>query len=105
MALPETEEKLFWHEITVMEKEEKMRYMTNGERLDFKRGMEQGVQQGKAMLLSRQMAKRYHISPEMLTIQWESLNDDELSELGDKILEWDSFDMILQWVEQRKKQG
>jgi len=41
----------------------------------------------------------------MLTIQWESLNDDELSELGDKILEWDSFDMILQWVEQRKKQG
>jgi len=57
------------------------------------------------MLLSRQMAKRYHLSPEMLTIQWESLNDDELSELGDKILEWDSFDMILQWVEQRKKQG
>jgi len=55
------------------------------------------------LVLSRQMAKRYHLSPEMLTIQWENLNDDELSELGDKILEWDSFDMILQWVEQQKK--
>jgi len=55
------------------------------------------------LVLSRQMAKRYHLSPEMLTIQWENLNDDELLELGDKILEWDSFDMILQWVEQRKK--
>lgn len=104
MALPETEEQLFWDEITAMEKEEKMRYMTTGERIGFKRGVQQGVQQGKAMLLSRQMAKRYHLSPEMLTIQWESLNDDELLELGDKILEWDSFDRILQWIEQRKKQ-
>jgi len=46
MALPEVEEQLFWHEITVMEKEEKMRYMTTGERIGFKRGVQQGMQQG-----------------------------------------------------------
>ncbi len=46
MALPETQEQLFWQEFTATEEEKKMRYMTTGERIGFKRGVAEGLQQG-----------------------------------------------------------
>jgi len=63
----------------------------------------QGVNQGNTIMLSRMMAKKYHVSPEQLSVQLEPLNNDELLELGDRILEWDSFEKVQQWIEDRKK--
>ncbi len=66
-------------------------------------GIHQGIHQGNTAMLSRLMAKKYHISPERLPVQLETLNNDELLELGDRILDWDSFEKVEQWIEQRKK--
>ncbi len=46
MALPETQEKLLWHELSVMEKEGKMPYITSVERIGFQQGMKEGVVMG-----------------------------------------------------------
>lgn len=44
MCLPEKEEKLFWQELDVYEKEGKIPYITSIERIGYERGMQHGIQ-------------------------------------------------------------
>ena len=68
-------------------------------------GVQQGVLQGSAILLSRQMARKYDLSPEGLSAQLEGLKSEELLDLGDRIIDLDSFDEIQQWIRERKQKN
>ncbi len=46
MELPESMERIFWHELETAEKEEKMPYITSVERLGYRRGVQEEIQKG-----------------------------------------------------------
>jgi len=64
---------------------------------------DKGAREGNAILLNRLLAKKYHISPEGLTPRLKSLSSEDLLELGERILECDSFEDIQRWLRQKKR--
>ncbi|OQY60113.1 MAG: hypothetical protein B6245_03160 [Desulfobacteraceae bacterium 4572_88] len=61
------------------------------------------IQEGNIMLLSHLLTKKYHVSPEGLAPRLEGLSSEALMELGEHILECDSFEDIQGWIRQRKQ--
>ncbi len=57
------------------------------------------------MLLSQMLAKKYHISPESLTDRLQGLKSEQLLDLGERILECDSFEDIELWIQERKQKA
>jgi hypothetical protein len=99
MFLPEPEDALFWEEVSVLEKEDKMPYITSVERIGYKRG----IQQGRA-ILARQIAKKFSSQPERELSKLENLSPEDFPELGEQILDFDSLEAVHQWIEQRTAQ-
>ncbi|RLC20865.1 MAG: hypothetical protein DRI57_03815 [Deltaproteobacteria bacterium] len=60
-------------------------------------------QEGHITIVNRLLAKKYHISPEGLTGRLEELSSEELMELGEHILDCDSFEGIQRWIRQKKQ--
>ena len=60
-------------------------------------GVKQGVHKGTALMLSKQMARKYNLPLDLLSIELKSLRQDALLELGEKILEWDSYEDARKW--------
>ncbi len=53
------------------------------------------------MLISRMLAKKYHLSAEKIPERLKGLSPEELMALGEYMLECDSFDAIEEWLQQR----
>ena len=51
---------------------------------------------------NRTLLKKYRLSPKVVTAYLENLNAEALLELGDRILEWNSFDQVKTWIQQQK---
>ena len=68
------------------------------------KGFQQGHQQASIMFLNRLLTKKYHVSSERLAPRLKGLSSEELLELGERILDCDSFEDIQGWIRQ-KKQG
>ena len=100
MALPGKDEELFWEEVSSIEKEKKMQYVTSVERIGFKRGN----LEGQASLLARQIAKKFksQASKESPLIKKLAIND--LAGLGEKIFDFETLDEVHEWIESRLKQ-
>ncbi len=96
MFLPEKEDDLFWDEVSVLEKEGKMPYITSFERRGYKRG----IQQGRS-ILARQIAKKFNSQLEEELSNLEKLSPDDLLELGEVLLDFDSLEKAHQWIERR----
>jgi hypothetical protein len=61
-----------------------------------------GGQEANIMFANRLLSKKYHIAPEGLTDWLKDLSSEELMELGERILECDSFEDIQHWIRQKK---
>ncbi|MFP4582368.1 MAG: DUF4351 domain-containing protein [Desulfococcaceae bacterium] len=66
------------------------------------RGVQKGIHKGESRILSRMMAKKFGISPEMAQSSVENLSSEALEELSDRILDWNSFEEVQRWIEQRE---
>ena len=64
------------------------------------KAFQEGLQKGKSAVLCRQISNRYRIPSEKLTGYLEKLNEEQLLELGEKILVWDSFESVQEWLDQ-----
>ncbi len=93
MFLPEKEDDLFWDEVSVLEKEEKMPYITSVERRGYKRGVRS--------LLAIQIAEKFKSQPDLELSKLEKLSADDLPELGKQIFDFESLEAVHQWIERR----
>ena len=66
-------------------------------------GRQEGFQQGNVMLLSRLFAKKFHIAPEDMKARLEGLRPEDLVELGEYLLDCESYDEMLSWIQRRKQ--
>ncbi len=80
----------------------KKEYREEGREEGRQEGRQEGILYGNTVLLSRQIAKKYHLSLEELTEKLEGLNAENLLYLGELILESDSFENIEKWIQGRK---
>ena len=94
MALPEELEEQLWTEIQKIEEEGKMEYISSVERIGIKRGIQQGIQQGTMKLLSRQIARRFQVSPDSVHPMFAGLTSEQLEELGERFVDAESLDEI-----------
>ena len=63
---------------------------------------EEGFKKGEIQLLSRQIMKKYHPASEGLKTLLEGLPPDDLLDLGERIIDVDSFEELQRWIQQRK---
>ncbi len=109
MYLPEKEEHLFWQELSAFEEERKTPYITSVEKMGYKRGMEEGVQRGieqgtrkgEALMLARLIARKFGMETDDVLPLIQPLNSDELTELSDIFLDFESRDAFSAWLRKR----
>ena len=66
------------------------------------KGMQQGMQQGTMKLLSRQIARRFQISPDSVHPMFAGLTTEQLEELGEQFVDAESLDEIRGWAEEKR---
>jgi len=99
MILPKELEIEFWQELKTFEQERKMTYITTGERIGYERGIEEGEQTGKQMLILRLLQKRVGELSEEAIASVQALNVTQLEELGEALLDFTRIDNLLHWLE------
>jgi hypothetical protein len=65
MILPEAVEKEFWQALQTFEEEQKVTYVTNAERFGFERGIQEGLQNERSLILRLLMRRIGDVSPEL----------------------------------------
>jgi hypothetical protein len=109
MKPPQEMEEGVWKEIRRYEEEKNMPYITSVEKIgiqqEIEQGIQQGIQQGEIRLLCRLIARKYRLSPKVVTEYLENLDSEALLELGDRILEWNSFDQVKNWIHKQQGKG
>jgi predicted transposase YdaD len=92
MILPEAVEKEFWQELQTFEEERKVTYVTNAERFGFERGIQEGRQEGRSLIL-RQLTRRLGTISSDAESQVRTLSQTQLESLGEALLEdiWKLF--------------
>ncbi|MCD4811462.1 DUF4351 domain-containing protein [bacterium] len=66
------------------------------------KGMQQGMQQGTMKLLSRQIARRFQISPDSVHPMFAGLTTEQLEELGEQFVDAESLDEIRGWAKEKR---
>jgi len=69
----------------------------------IQKGIERGIPLGETNLLCTQIAEKYSIPDNKLMPVLENLNSEMLLELGKRILYWDSYDKVQDWIRQQTK--
>ncbi|MBW4508191.1 MAG: DUF4351 domain-containing protein [Scytonematopsis contorta HA4267-MV1] len=95
MMLPEGLEEEFWQEFQQFEQERTMRYMTTGERIDYRKGR----QEEALNLILRLLQKRVGELPESLKSQIQSLNLTQLESLGEALLDFTGIEGLQTWLQ------
>ncbi len=67
------------------------------------KGIQEGIPLGETNLLCTQIAEKYSVPDEKLRPVLENLNSEMLLELGKRILYWDSYDKVQDWIRQQTK--
>ncbi len=67
----------------------------------IQKGIPQGILQGETKILCTQMSEKYSIPYDELKPSLENLNSEMLMELGKRILFWDSYDQVRDWIQQQ----
>ncbi len=99
MRLPEHLKRSLWHNIEVLEEQEKMRYVTSVEQLYSEKWMLQGLiqgrlegeQSGEAKVLRRLLQKRFGPLSDDVLIRLQAASIDELELWLDRALDADSL--------------
>ncbi|RLC08242.1 MAG: hypothetical protein DRI57_24395 [Deltaproteobacteria bacterium] len=103
--ISEEERETLYHQVKESEETAMIAQMLRNEGIQegIQKGIQKGLQEGHIILLSRQLAKKYHVYPEKLPAQLKCLSSEELLDLGERILECDSFQDIQLWIRKREK--
>ncbi|MEZ4526613.1 MAG: DUF4351 domain-containing protein [Desulfobacterales bacterium] len=123
MALPEKDENLFWEDLSTLEKEEKMPYVTSVERIGFKRGFLEGTKQGEKQgekrgekrgektgqvnLLARLIARKFRSTVSKESPKLKKLDAKDLVRLGEKLFVFETLEEVHAWIDKctGKKNG
>ena len=97
MFLPEKEDDLFWEQVSALEKEEKMPYITSVERVGYKRG----IHKGESAVIARLIAKKFSSDAAQELPAMEKLSADDLLDLGGELLDFESVEALRKWIEGR----
>ena len=63
----------------------------------------EGGQEANIRLISRQLAKKFHCPSKEVADTLKYFNPEDLLELGEYLLDCESFDDIQHWIQQRKQ--
>ena len=95
MRLPEQLKHSLWHNIEVLEEQEKMRYVTSVEQIGIEKGLLQGMQRGRAegeaYALRRLLQKRFGPLSDDVLARLQAASIDELELWLDRALDTDSL--------------
>jgi len=69
----------------------------------IQKGIPKGVLLGETNLLCTLIAEKYSVPDDKLRPFLENLNSEKLLELGKRILYWDSYDKVQDWILQQTK--
>lgn len=104
MALPRELEDRLWADIHQHEEGKRMEYITSVEKIGFRRGIEQGMQQGGVSLLRRQISRRFKIEADQVVSMLEGLDNAAIEELGERLFDAESLEQFREWVEGKRAQ-
>jgi hypothetical protein len=95
MRLPDQLKRSLWHNIEVLEEQEKMRYVTSVEQIGIEKGLLRGLMQGRAegeaYALRRLLQKRFGSLSEDVLARLQAASIDELELWLDRALDADSL--------------
>jgi hypothetical protein len=97
MVLPEGLKQSFWQELKVFEGERQMPYITSVEEIGFERGIEQGLERERSLILRQLNRKVGALSPQTLE-QVNSLSIEQLESLGEALLDFGAIADLAQWL-------
>ena len=107
MEIPKEVEPLFDKEMEKLEKEEKMYYITQMQRLSYEKGKEEGQEEGEkkgiAKIISKQIAKKFDSQVRRELPRVRNLPKDDLMELAEQILLLKSLAAVHEWINKRKQ--
>lgn len=104
MRLPAALEDKLWHELSALERNKAMPYVTSVERIGYQRGREIGLEEGRwreVKLVLRQLQRRLGVLPAGLAESIEKLPVDGIEVLGEALLEFDELRDLETWLENR----
>ncbi len=67
------------------------------------KGIQEGIPLGETNLLCTLIAEKYSVPDDKLRPVLKNLNSEKLLELGKRILYWDSYDKVQDWIRQQTK--
>lgn len=94
MRLPEGLEQQLWHEITDIEEQTKMRYVTTVERFEIEKRFQQGLVQGEYKLLKKQLEHRFGALPAWVSDKLSSAGEQDLERWGEAVLNEPTLDAV-----------
>ena len=65
------------------------------------KGHEEGLEKGQALILCNQMSKRFKLDKDVVKQKLNELENNDLSELGDMILDYETPEPIFSWIDKR----
>ncbi|MEM9217858.1 MAG: DUF4351 domain-containing protein [Cyanobacteria bacterium P01_F01_bin.150] len=97
IVLPEPLETIFQQELDQYEREGTMRYVSTIERQGIAKGIEQGIERERSLIL-RQLTRRVGELPESIIEPINQLSVDDLEALGEALLDFEQMDDLQQWL-------
>jgi hypothetical protein len=94
MRLPLDLEQQLWKNIIILERSNTMPYVTSVERIGIEKGLQQGMQQGEALLLRRLLVRRFGALPLWVESRLAEAALVELEAWGDAVLDAKSLEDV-----------
>jgi hypothetical protein len=85
---------LFSMRFTKLEESTNMRYISSAERIGMQRGREEGVQQGIALTLYRQLRRRFGEPPAWVETKLQEGTVPQLEQWADQLLDADTLEAV-----------
>jgi hypothetical protein len=97
MMLPEGLKHEFWQQLKTYEQEQRMPYITSIEEIGFERGLEQGLEHERSLILRLLSRKIGSLDTETRT-QVEALTFSQLETLTEALLDFNNQDDLARWL-------
>ena len=94
LHLPQDLERQLWAEIMELERTTDMRYVTSVERIGREEGRKEGRKEGEAVLLRRQLLRRFGAVPAWAETRLQGATTEQLEAWGERILDATTLDEV-----------
>jgi hypothetical protein len=99
LGLPKNLEEEFWAELKAYEEERKMPYITSVERIGYERGRKEGRVEDRRSIVPRLLERKFGQVSQEMGDRISSLSFDQLDALTLDLLNFNSVDDLVQWLE------